>query len=332
MRAPQPPRVDRSLALACTLALVAAFAACRSPAPMLAVVPTPPATLPPLAQIVRACAFEVSCLHNPPASTMTACDTYFEAGLDNWIFPQPTLRLGIDPGEFRRYVACANAATDCAGVLACASRGHDAAYCAAHPDFACDGDLLVQCPSAGAPLDPAIYTSDCAALGMHCVATALGTAVCTDGVACTDPPGQRCDGNRYLTSCDAATHLRYRMDCSRSSIPNATCRYLGPEGACLPSGPPCAGDRCEGDVLVTCLAGEEVRSDCTQHDATCSVVNRAPTCVPVNSECDASMADACSGAGITTCFEGELHTIFCDDIGASTCMPAPGGTAPICVG
>ena len=298
---------------------------------MLPIVPTPPAQLPPRDQIVRACAFEVSCLHDPPASTMQNCDLYFEAGLDNWILPRPFLVLPVEPGEFRRWIDCANAATDCAGVLACASRGHDAAYCAAHPGFGCDGDVLVQCSPDPATNDAAIFTTDCAALGMRC-AEAHGTAVCTDGVPCT-PASQpeACDGNRYYTYCDQTTGLRYRLDCARSSIPDATCRLSSSSASgCLPSGPPCAGDRCEGDVLVSCLAGQEVRVDCTQLDATCGAPNGAPTCVPVASECDASTVDACRGADLTTCVDGELRTIFCDSIGLTSCTTTGDAKIPIC--
>jgi hypothetical protein len=305
--------------------------ACRAPPPMLPIVQTPAAELPPVADIVRACAFEVSCLHDPPAATMRNCIVYLTVGLEGGqaIF----VPKEIGPADFRRYIDCANHGSDCAGVLACASLGHDAAYCAAHPGSVCDGDLLVPCPPATVSPDAALFTVDCAALGMHC-AEANGSASCTNGIDC-DPnaEGASCDGNRYFDVCDRTTRLRYRLDCARWSIPNATCRDDGQTFnrtiGCLPSGAPCAGDRCEGDVLVTCYVGEERRLDCAQLESACAVVDGKPGCVPIANDCSDSTQDQCAGSGITTCFEGSLQKIDCSTVGGTTCVLAP-GFEPIC--
>jgi len=322
-------RYNESMRASC-VAMVLLAAGCRSPPPMLPMVQTPPEQQPPLADVVRTCAFEVSCLRDPPAATMSNCIGYFQAGLDDWIVPA-FFTLSIPGSEFRRYVACAVAGIDCTSVLECASRGHDPAFCAAHPGNVCDGDLLVQCPPATASADWAIYTSDCAALGMRC-AEANGSASCTDGVGC-DPKTSSayCDGNRYFVRCDSDTSLRYRFDCARSPIVNATCRIdTRFASGCLPSGPPCAGDRCDGDELVVCLAGEEARVDCTGRSSHCAVVSGKPACVPVATDCTYSTSDACDGSGITTCVDGLLERIDCSTLGLTTCMPAPGGYAPIC--
>ncbi|HEX9103958.1 MAG TPA: hypothetical protein VF997_17225, partial [Polyangia bacterium] len=121
---------------AAALSLTLTLAACRAAAPMLPIVPTPAEQLPPLADILRTCAFEVSCLRSPPASTLSGCLYYFMSGLDDWIVPGGFM-LDIPGSEFRRYVACAVDNVDCTSVLECASRGHGPAYCAAHPGTAC---------------------------------------------------------------------------------------------------------------------------------------------------------------------------------------------------
>ena len=168
---------------------------------------------------------------------------------------------------------------------------------------------------------------------MRC-AEANGGASCTNGISC-DPNTESagCDGNRYFDLCDRTTRLRYRLDCARSSLPNATCRSDGqtfaPTIGCLPSGPPCAGDRCEGDVLVSCYGGEERLIDCARLESNCAVVDGKPGCVPVASECSDGTTDQCAGTGITTCFEGKLETIDCNAVGATTCVLSP-GLEPIC--
>jgi hypothetical protein len=314
-----------SLALV-LVGVVVLVAACRAPPPMLPVVATPPAQLPPSSDIVRTCAFEVSCLHNPPASTVSGCFYYFEAGLD-WAVGRGFFGPLLPSSEWARYVACADAAADCESVLQCASRGHDPDFCAAHPGDVCDGDVLVRCMSADWP----IYTTDCAALGMRC-AEANGSASCTDGVGCA-PGTAYCEGNRYFVSCDPTTHLRSREDCARSPIPHATCRIdasFGGRAGCLPSGPPCTRDRCEGDELVVCLAGEEVRTDCAQRASHCSEPQFGTPRCETDSDCGKT-TDACAGSDLTSCVDGITHTIGCDDIGLATCAPAPGGSAPICV-
>ncbi len=299
---------------------------------MLQIVPTPPATLPSLADIARACAFEVSCFHSPIASSLDECAVYLTAGLDYWIDPQPFLVLGTEPAEFARWVDCSNAGSDCTGVLDCVSRGHDGDYCAAHAGNSCDGDLLVQCnsPAPADPTlaDPALFTADCAALGMRCFDNGGGAASCSDGTTCDPGSPPSCDGNRYYLSCDSGTHLRYRLDCTLSSVPDATCRAGASRTGCLPSGPPCAAARCDGDVRVTCLDGQEVRDDCAQVASSCNMAGGAPTCVRLVTQCSGNAA--CAGNAITSCPSGMSQTIDCSALGLSTCMTDAGGDGPLC--
>jgi hypothetical protein len=306
------------------LALLVVAAGCREPPPMLAVMSSPPVVLPSAAELVRACAFEVSCFHDPAAATLNNCIGYLTVGLEGLpdLFTPPSL----ETADFRRYIDCANRNQDCTDVLDCVTLGHGSAWCAAHPGTTCDGDVLVPCSTA-TPADAALFTVDCAARGMHC-AVANGGASCSDGVSC-DPRAEMpyCDGNRYYQYCDSTTRLRYRFDCARSTIPNATCR--GSKG-CVPSGPPCSANRCDGDVLVSCIVGQEVPLDCSQRASHCVDVMGNPTCVPIATECDdGKNVDACNNDALTTCLDGTLQSIACSAIGLSTCSLTP-GLNPIC--
>ena len=275
---------------------MALLAGCSAPR-----TPTPPAQLPPLDDILTACAVEVSCMQNPLTTTISTCANVVINSIANH-----------DP-EIAREVQCAASSSDCATILACATRNHDPAYCAAHPGSSCDGDLLVHC-GTGAP-DWALFPTDCAALGMQC-AQPNGTASCTDGVTCTGNVNA-CDGNRVV-ACNGG--LQFREDCALSGIPNATCRtqYSPPEPFCLPSGAFCSSDRCDGDVAVRCRAGEEDRLDCAQEASHCVVdYMLGAHCNLIASECT---SDQCAGDSIAVCVEGALHPIACGRIGLSTCV------------
>ena len=306
------------------LLLLAAAAGCRQPPLMLPVIASPPVQLPSTAELLRACAFEVSCLHDPPAATLTNCISYLTLGLEG--LPDLFAPQWLETADFRRYIDCANRNQDCTDVLDCVTLGHGSEYCADHPGTTCDGDLLVPCPTA-TPADAALFTVDCAARGMHCEAL-NGSASCTDGIHC-DPKAEMpyCDGNRYYQFCDSTTELRYRFDCARSTIANTTCR--GSKG-CVPSGPPCSANRCDGDILVSCIVGEEVPLDCSQRASHCVDVGGNPTCVPIATECDyGKNVDACTDATLTTCLDGRLQSIDCSAIGLAACALTP-GLNPIC--
>ena len=311
---------------ATTLLLLAAIG-CRGSAPTLPILPSPPPSLPPLDDIVRACAFEVSCLHDPPAATMRNCIVYLMQGLEG--LPAFFVPRWIGADELHRYVDCARVGSDCGGVLACATLGHDAAYCAAHPGTSCDGSLLVPCPPATATPDAALFTVDCAARGLRCVA-ANGGASCSDDVACDPKSPPSCDGNRYFEYCDATTARRYRVDCARSPVADATCRSDGHVVGCWPSGAPCTADRCDGDTLVRCLAGEEAPLDCAQLASTCGDDAGHPACLPIATDCTYATADACLGSEVTTCLAGMIERVDCSTLTLRTCTPTVPAQIPIC--
>jgi hypothetical protein len=283
---------------------IVALSACAAPPA------TPPVPMPPLADVVKTCAFEVSCLTQPITTSMQTCVNAVLGG------------VAVDNAQYRRWVQCAAAASDCTTVLRCASLNHDPNYCAAHPDVSCDGDVIVPCASA-APFDWAIFSTDCAALGMHCAAVG-GNVVCTDGVSC-DPQAlpAYCDGNSYV-KCDKYTHLRYSLDCRRSGIENATCRGEPNSVGCFPTGPPCqsTADRCDGNVRVRCIVDEEFRLVCPQRCDNGSCVEDGPAC-------PSPAPDACSGAAITTCANSTLVSIDCAALGFSTCTAGSNGD-PLC--
>jgi hypothetical protein len=300
-------------------ALVVAFAA------LAACTHTPPTPIvqpPSVADLVKTCAFAVSCLKDPPTTQLSLCVGVLQNVLASEAGPSTI---------YARYVDCARDALDCTSVLRCASRDHDPSYCVAHPGASCDGDLLVQCAAASPVVDWAIANTDCAALGMRCLA-ANGNANCSDGTPCTPTPGSgHCDGNTFV-ACDGNTKLTWREDCARSGIVNASCRSDSARAGCFPSGPSCSGsaDRCDGDVLVQCVVGEEERVDCARVSGRCSlrsdVTGVYGSCVSL-ATCSAS--DACGAATLATCVDGIPQSIDCSAIGLSMCAATHDGR-PAC--
>lgn len=280
--------------------------------------PTPLAEPPPVADLVKTCAFAVSCLKDPPTTTVSTCTNVLQTVLAGQIGASTI---------YARYVECARTATDCTSVLQCASRGHDPTYCAAHPGNSCDGDLLVYC-STGQVVDWSIDNTDCAALGMHCFEV-NGTASCSDGTSCAPIPGPgNCDGNA-IVRCDGVTNLTWREDCSRSGIINATCRSNGKSAGCFPSGSACDNDRCDGDILVQCAVGEEQRTDCAGIGRHCVLQPNPAGPVGFCAADVTSCTDACDNAMLIDCVDGVPQAIDCSTIGLSTCATTHDGL-PAC--
>lgn len=281
--------------------------------------PTPLAEPPPVADLVKTCAFAVSCLKDPPTTALSTCTNVLQTVLAEQIGPSTI---------YARYVECGRAAMDCRSVLQCASRGHDPTYCSAHPGYSCDGDLLIGCPTG--QVDWSIDNTDCAALGMRCF-EANGTARCSDGTSCAPMSGPgHCDGNVFVL-CDRDTSLTWREDCPRSGIINASCRSDGKFAGCFPSGPSCdaAADRCDGDMLVRCLAGEEERTDCSSIGRHCVLQPNPAGAVGFCAADVTSCSDACTNGTLTSCVDGVAQTIDCSAIGLSTCSTTHDGL-PAC--
>jgi hypothetical protein len=88
---------------------------------------------------------------------------------------------------------------------------------------------------------------------------------------------------------------------------------------CLPSGPSCQSqdNRCDGEVAVACVVGEEERIDCAQIGGRCIAGNCNVT--------DCGIGDACVSGTLTTCVDGVPASIDCAAIGLSMCAMTSDG-------
>jgi hypothetical protein len=300
--------------------VIGALALARVPcgcSPSPAVVSFP---LPPVSDIVKACAIEVSCLISPPLESVSRCVSAFEFGIGNgagvW---------GHSAAQLAQYVDCAKGAMDCQAALSCASRSHDPTYCATHPGNSCDGNLEVECNTPPQTADWAIYNLDCGALGLMCEVV-NGSAGCTNGVPCKDNgPPQVCDGNR-IVECPKGLAMSEPIDCGYV-LTSSTCvpetNHQTPVAACLPPGAmvgSCGSDSswCDGNNVVNCWAGVATQFDCSQAGETCGLVGAAGACLPKEDGCEAA-GDSCQGDALTVCANGSLVSFPCSSIGLNTC-------------
>jgi hypothetical protein len=270
-------------------------------------VPPPPYSEPvDPAAVLRACVMNLSCLSSPLTSKGSTCVGSLELIIARGV------GFFLDVQEAIRFVECAKLPT-CAAALECASGGHGAQYCAAHPGTSCDGDVLVNCARDGSI---ALYWTDCAKLGLHCSPT--GGGACTDGTACDGSEGG-CWGN---VAAECRNGLRMPVQCDWIR-PDLVCRATSGNfvpSSCLSAGPSCKGSRCEDDVFLWCDEGTAVRYDCAMLEARCDA--QLPGCTPLATECDwLNAPDRCAGDSIEICVNGRWRATPCASIGLRTCMP-----------
>ena len=124
---------------------------------------------------------------------------------------------------------------------------------------------------------------------------------------CDEPPEGRCDGD-VVRLCTLGRPVA--IDCARRGM---RCGH-GDEGAeCKPIIPPearCDGPaRCEKDVLLRCLDGQEQRVDCSALRSKCLTLpgESAPTCVFT-----VTQVTTAAGCGPCGCGTSNPHTETCD--------------------
>jgi hypothetical protein len=253
-------------------------------------------------EIARACAFEVSCLSDPPLLPGGSCVTQFELGLTvGGIF------FGPSAEDLRRYVDCAIAGPDCATVVDCATRSHGASWCNGGGN-SCDGNTVVRC-QGGIGLE--LEECDTGA-GDTCSVDGAGYADCNAGT-CDPKVPARCDGNRAVR-CDS-DGIEYIEDCGDNLIIE-TCF----DGRCVPPGSTsCDPPTCDGAAIALC--GGQLRVDCSDFAGHCVASNGDATCVPDATDCDDNSPDRCNGTALELCVNGKYFSIDCASLGLRTCGP-----------
>ncbi len=211
--------------------------------------------------------------------------------------------------------ACVLAAKDCAALSACFTAKVPAFTCGNGKAFGCSGSVAYFCEN-GNPL-----ALDCALFGLPCHKLADVTVMCTHDPGCKAGAQENTCVGTKAHICkelkDGAGTVGWTMDCAAIGM---TCR---PEvqdddpDVCGQVGAKACGDgfvdRCEGNILVECNKGKEVRLDCAFVGRTCTmekVGDDTYARCSVSSDCPEGEYGA---AGPPTCEGNRLS--FCDGTG-----------------
>jgi hypothetical protein len=289
----------------------------------------------PVDEAARECEMSVACARvSLTGFAMTQQDPSpagcAEARIHEWA---TTRSLGAAPSARD---SCLAAANDCTAFWNCFPPQQRPAFCAAHPEITCDGDVWVEC-ALGVPL-----VFDCGAFGAHCTPT-VGPSRCTFGEPCAD--GTRiasCDGS-VVRECDATTGLVGVFDCATDAPftrcvagphdhlddpeVDQPCAYPRPGGACIPPTVP-TGPQCDGTRAFVCGADgtryDEL--DCAVAGATCTPdpsggeFSGSACTLPGEPVCDRERdVETCDGATVTMCIFGRAVSLDCRAIGMRTC-------------
>ena len=286
-----------------------------------------------LADAARVCFFGWACPAAPPWVDNIGYCTF------EWLMTLAWTPDGTDGSvPFDELVGCAHTSKDCASWVKCATRGHAADYCAAHPNWSCDGNVAVGCG-----LDAPPWIRDCDALGARCQTVFDGTrAICTDGTVCPANGDQVCLGDR-VDECatDAAgTPMTVQFRCAAGKACGEHVEYSPDNGRRFATcdAPACDASsvRCEGDTLVLCSNANlypgpplwVVRKiDCAAAGMVCRE-GAAHGCVPEGADCapDARLPERCEGGAVVGCIQGRWTRFDCSLVGLTKCVPAPQGS------
>jgi hypothetical protein len=183
--------------------------------------------------------------------------------------------------------------------------------------YSCSGSRQVACFSA------ATTHVDCAKVpqagGPTCVMATTGMPMC--GLEACSTSDITCVGD-LLTQCVESEGVRIvAMDCAAKGM---TCGTVASTATCVGAGPACtpALASCEGNVAVSCMGGQEARTDCaaTLTDGTCVARDTGAICA-LGNECDPyQTVDTCEGDTLTYCAGGLTRTAQCSDFGFGPCQ------------
>ena len=224
---------------------------------------------------------------------------------------------------------CVQGASDCSAILACVNQGQAQPTCTppeAYPRRrrCSDANHMRGC-SAGVGA-----TFDCSKLSLGCIETTVATstfATCAAPVAGSQPVDATvqvtCQGDEANFTLGLG---KYNFDCNDFG---ATCV---PGSYDLSSGAPifCRGKRattcapntfvarCEGDLWVVCMGGQEAATNCASRGATCRLDagSTQPSC---GFSCT-STPEVCDSRTVTYCGPAGMTTLDCGSVGFSTCQ------------
>jgi hypothetical protein len=144
-----------------------------------------------------------------------------------------------------------------------------------------------------------------------CVAAArdcAGVLACAgyQGAGCS-PDDDRCEGGVAFACLTLSSGLQVerRSDCAADAIGNGVCSVADDpkygRGAFCHAGS-CAAEHCDGDVVVRCRGGFEVRTDCAGEGQGCTESDGQASCAFA----ETCAADRCEGDVIEICSAGRI--------------------------
>ena len=229
---------------------------------------------------------------------------------------------------------CVQGASDCSAILACVNQGQAQPTCTppeAYPRWRrCSDDNQMRGCSAGVGA-----TFDCSKLGLGCIETTVATstfASCAAPVAGSQPVDATvqvaCQGDeanftlglsKYNFNCNdfGATCVPGSYDLSSSDAP-IFCRGKRAT-VCDPN---TFVVRCEGDLWVVCMGGQEAATNCAGWGATCRLETGStkPRC---GFPCT-STPEVCASVAVSYCGPAGMTNLDCGSAGFSTCQTQPG--------
>ena len=230
---------------------------------------------------------------------------------------------------------CVQDASDCSAILACVNQGQAQATCTPPEDYPRRRRCIDSHHLRGCGLGVGA-TFDCSKLGLACVETSVPTSSNTFATCALPVEGSQPVDTTIQVTCqgDKASFQfglgEYNFDCNDYG---ATCV---PGTYDLSSDAPdyCRGKRatscdpstfvvrCEGDLWVICMGGQEAASDCTRWGATCRLDANStqPSC---GFPCTSS-PEVCASGSVSYCGPAGMTTLDCSSIGFSTCQTQPG--------
>lgn len=270
---------------------------------------------------------------------------------------------GLALGMNDAVLACVDAARTCTDVDACLGREHEAEarpLCDARaaaadasgnavPLVFCDANRVVSCEE-GHP-----QMTACAEVGGTCREFKIASGVIIRGchapqLCGPDAPASRCDAQGRVVTCQQGLGERTRcpigMRCADfrtpDGEPDARCLPLSEKGSapCVPGTP----GRCDGEVAVRCVAGEDGRgswmvTDCAASALACRELigagspTKDVTCMVPGGDADAWSAACvpgparCERGAVRLCAGGIPVRLHCETLGLGPCQYEAGAAS-----
>lgn len=287
-------------------------------------------------QALRACAWLGACEGPLGESAFGPCVVHAQLAYD--CTANPSLR---PRGETDELWSCLATATTCSDVDQCVfPAGAEPCRAVASGSFTACGSkanraVRLRCAN---PLEGrAAGVEPCAMLARTCSTEDQSAAACsgTTGFSCTRSD---CVGTSAVDCNPAGTRTFDRgIDCAKVGAGACVQSDAGPVCAASLGATSCTAERtpkCDGEVATACVAGSDIRVDCSVLGLPCddslpiAAYDPAAACARRAGAADfCSAPDTCTGTRLQSCGRGTLQEVDCTSVGLGGCKEANGRAA-----